>query len=196
MFDQMTGRWWTVGLRGFAAIVFGLVAIGWPGITLGALVIVFGAYALTDGIFNGVAAVRAIQEDRSWWSLLIESLLSIAFGIVAIVWPGLTALGLIYLIAAWSIVTGVLEIAASIRMRREIQGEWLLGLGGVGSIAFGLFASVFPGSGALTLIWLIGSYAIFFGVLLIALAFRLRSRHDRDHLTSGHPGQAMPLGSH
>jgi uncharacterized membrane protein HdeD (DUF308 family) len=196
MFAQMTSRWWSVALRGVATVVFGLLALAWPGITLGALVIVVGAYALVDGIFNAVAAVGATQDDGRWWALLLESLLSVGFGVVALVWTGLTALARISLIAARSLVTGFLEIAAAIRSRQEIEGEWLLALGGVASVAFGRFAMVFPGDGAFALIWLIGTYAVFFGMLLIALSFRLRAHHDRDPLAGGQLAWAMPAGSH
>lgn len=168
-------NWWAIALRGVFAIIFGVLALIWPGITLGALILLFGAYVLVDGIFAVVAALRQVGDRPRWWTLLIEGLLSIGAGVIAFVWPGLTALALLYLIAAWAVVTGVVEIIEAIRLRAEIEGEWLLGIAGVASIVFGLLLFGFPGSGALAIVWLIGIYAILFGIALIALGLRLRS---------------------
>ena len=175
MFDLIARRWWVLALRGLAAILFGVLAWVWPGPTVLVLVILFGAYALVDGVFATYAAIQAARADRSWWPFVFEGVVGIAAGVIALVWPDISALALLYVIAAWAVVTGVVEIAAAIRLRREIEGEWWLALGGVASIAFGLLAFAFPGSGVLAVVWLIGTYAIVFGIALIALAFRLRS---------------------
>jgi len=168
-------NWWALALRGLFAILFGIAAFAWPGITLGALVLLYGAYALVDGVFAIAAAVVGRTDGMPWWALVLEGVAGIAVGIMTFAWPGITALVLLYLIAAWAVVTGIFEIVAAVRLRKEIQGEWLLALSGILSVLFG-FALVFnPLAGALAVVWLIGAYAIAFGVLMIALAFRLRS---------------------
>lgn len=168
-------NWWAMALRGLFAVIFGIVAIVWPGLTLSALIIIFGAYALVDGVFAIVSAIRRAGEYSRWWMLLIEGVIGVGAGIIAIVWPGLTALALLYIIAFWAILTGAFEITAAIRLRREIETEWFLGLGGLLSILFGIILIIFPGSGALALTWLIGAYAIIFGIALIVLGLRLRT---------------------
>lgn len=177
MLASVARTWWTLVLRGVLAIVFGVIAWIWPGLTLGALVFLFGAYALIDGVFALVAAASGGERRRM--PLLLEGVLGIVAGVIAVVWPGLTALALLYVIAAWAIVTGVLEIMAAVELRREIDNELLLGLAGLASIVFGVLLIIFPGSGALTVVWVIGAYAVLFGVLLIALGFRLRGLADR-----------------
>ena len=170
--------WWVVALRGVAAILFGVLAVLIPGITLFAIVLLFGSYALIDGGLAVVAAIRRRKGEGLWWALLLEGLVSIAAGVVAFVMPGLTALALIYVIGVWAIFTGVLEVVAAIRLRRQIQGEWWLALTGVLSIVFGGLVLLAPGAGALALVLWIGAYSIVFGILLLALAFRLRSMRD------------------
>ena len=176
----LSRNWWALALRGVAAIVFGLLAFILPGITLTALILLFSAYMLVDGVFAIVAAVRAEERDTRWWLLLAEGVLGVLAGIVAFVWPGLTALALLYLVAAWSIITGILQIVGAIRLRREIEGEWALILGGVLSVIFGVLLAVLPGPGILALLWLIGAYALVSGVLLIILAFRVRNEPRPD----------------
>lgn len=171
----LSRNWWALALRGLAAILFGILAFAWPGITLFVLVIFFGAYLLVDGIFAIVAAVRAAGEEARWWLLLIEGILGVVAGLVAFFWPGLTALALLYLVAAWAIVTGIMEIVGAIRLRRELVGEWALILSGVLSFIFGVLLVVIPArAGLLSLTWLIGIYAIAFGVIMLVLAFRVR----------------------
>src|ERR671913_285847 len=172
----LSRNWWMLALRGLAAMVFGVLAFVWPGITLWALVLLFGAYMLVDGIFAIVAAVRAAGREARWWLLLIEGVLGVLAGLVAFFWPGLTALALLYFIAAWAIVTGIMEIVAAISLRQEIEGEWALGLSGLLSVIFGVLLVVLPApAGLLSLVWLIAAYAAATGVLLLILAFRLRS---------------------
>jgi len=170
-----TDTWWAMVLRGIAAIAFGLLAFLWPQITLTALVFLWGAYAFVDGAFAIAAGIRSHGENTRWWWLLLEGLLGIAAGIVAFVMPGITTLVLLVMIGAWAIVTGVIEIVAAIQMRKEIKGEWLLALAGAASVLFGIAMFVNPWAGALAVVWLIGAYAIFFGIVLIALGLRLHS---------------------
>ena len=182
MLPVLARNWWALAIRGLAAILFGVLAFVWPGITLWALVLLFGSYMLVDGIFAIIAAVRAARREARWWLLLIEGVLGVLAGLVAFFWPGLTALALLYFIAAWAIVTGILEIVGAIRLRQEIVGEWALGLSGALSLLFGVLLVVIPSpAGLLSLVWLIGAYALAFGVLLLVLAFRLRNRGDVPH---------------
>jgi len=178
--ETLTRNWWAVLLRGLAGIVFGIIAFFAPGVSFAALVLVFGAYAFVDGIFNVASAIRRRGATDRWWLLLLEGLVGIAAGVATFIWPGITALALLYLIAAWALVTGAFEIAAAIRLRKVITGEWLLVLSGIASIALGVALVIFPGPGALVLVLWIGAYALVSGALLIALSFRLRS-WDRSH---------------
>lgn len=169
-------NWWALALRGFFDVLFGIAAFVIPGITLVALVFLYGAFAMVDGIFALTAVLLGrTQGGRPWWSLLLEGIFGIAVGILTFAWPGITALALLYLIAAWALVTGILEITAAIRLRKEIEGEWLLALAGILSVLFALMLVANPGAGALAVVWIIGAYAIAFGVLLMMLGFRLRS---------------------
>ena len=174
-----TGHWWALALRGVIAILFGLAALLRPDIALGALILLFGAYALVDGVFAIVGVFRGTRAGTPRWLLLLEGVVSILAGIIAFVYPGLTAVALLYLVAAWAIITGLAEIATAIRLRQEIQGEWALILGGILSVLFGLLLAVLPGVGILSLIWLIGAYAVVFGVLLLITAFQVRGRDSQ-----------------
>jgi uncharacterized membrane protein HdeD (DUF308 family) len=176
MAQVLIRNWWAFALRGALGIVVGLAAFLFPGIALGALVLLFSAYAVVDGVFAVVAGVRAAEHHERWGALLLEGIAGIAVGVLAFVWPALTALVLLYLIAVWSIIRGALKIAAAIRLRRTIQGEWLLGLNGAFSVLFGILLIAMPAIGLLTLVWLVGAYAVIFGALLLVLAFRLRRR--------------------
>ncbi|HEV7990484.1 MAG TPA: HdeD family acid-resistance protein [Gemmatimonadaceae bacterium] len=181
--DALSRNWWAVVLRGVAGVLFGIVAFFTPGITLTALVFLFGAYALADGVFAITSAIRRHGSADHWWVLLIEGIIGVAAGLAAFAWPGITALALLYLIAAWSLVTGVMEVGAAIRLRKVITGEWLLALSGILSIGLGIILVLFPLPGALAVVLWIGAYAIVSGSLLIALGFRLRSwgRHGTTH---------------
>ncbi|MDP9364296.1 MAG: DUF308 domain-containing protein [Chloroflexota bacterium] len=176
MLATLARSWWTLVLRGALAVLFGIVAWLFPDLTVGALVLLFGAYALVDGAFALVAAFSGGGGRRG--ALLLEGILGIAAGVLTIIWPDLTATALLFFIAAWAIITGVFEIVAAIELRCQIEGELLLALAGVASILFGVLAFIFPTGGALAVVWMIGSYAILFGVVLIALGFRLRGAAD------------------
>lgn len=170
MDSRITSNWWALGLRGLAAILLGIACFALTGMALVVLIALFAAYLIVDGIF----ALAAGARSRSWW-LGLEGVVGIVAGGLATFFPGLTAVALAILIAAWALVTGVFEIAAAIAIRRVVRNEWMLAVGGVLSIVFGLLMAIFPGAGLVAIIWLIGAYAIVWGVLLIALAFRLRS---------------------
>jgi uncharacterized membrane protein HdeD (DUF308 family) len=173
---QFIGRnWWLLVLRGICAILFGVLAFTWPGMTLGALVLLFGVYAFADGILAFVAAFSN-STGRPWWALVLGGLVSIAAAMATFLYPGITAMALLVLIALWAIVTGVVEIAAAIQLRREIKGEVWLGLAGLASLLFGVVLLARPGVGALAVVWMIGGYSVMFGVLLVALGFHVKGR--------------------
>jgi uncharacterized membrane protein HdeD (DUF308 family) len=161
-------------MRGLLAVVFGVLALIWPGQTILALVLLFGAYALVDGIFSMAAGIAFRQYFERWWAVLLEGIVGIIVGLLAFFWPNTTALFLLYLIAAWALITGILEIVAAIQFRRVITGEWAMILSGLLSIIFGILLFVFPEAGAMSVIWAIGIYAIVFGITEIIFAFRLR----------------------
>ena len=173
---RFIGRnWWLLVLRGICAILFGVLAFTWPGMTLGVLVLLFGGYALADGILAFVAAFSN-STGTPWWILVLEGLVGIAVASVTFLYPGITAVVLLVLIAMWAIVTGVFELAAAVQLRKEIEGEVWLGLAGLASVLFGLVLLARPGIGALAVVWMIGAYSVLFGVLLVALGFRVKSR--------------------
>jgi len=168
-------NWWSLVIRGVLAILLGIVTFAWPGITLTALVFVFGAYALLDGVVSLVGVVRAAQAHERWGALLIEGFAGIAAAVVTVLWPPVTALALVYVIAIWAIVTGIFEFIAAVRLRKYIAGEWLLALGGIASVVFGVLIIIAPLTGALVIALWVGAYALVFGVLMVALGFRLRA---------------------
>jgi uncharacterized membrane protein HdeD (DUF308 family) len=173
--ETLARYWWVVAVRGVAAVLFGLLAIIWPAITVTVLVLLFGAYALVDGVLALGSAIfggRSAEGRRPW--LALEGVAGVLTGVLTFLWPGITTLVLLWLIAAWVLVTGVLEVVAAVRLRREMQGEWLLALSGVLSVVFGILLIIWPTAGAVTVVWLIGIYAMVFGIALIALSLRLR----------------------
>jgi uncharacterized membrane protein HdeD (DUF308 family) len=172
-----TGHWWALAIRGAIAILFGLAALLRPDIALQALILLFGAYALVDGVFAVVGVFGGTRGGTPRWLLLIEGIAGILAGLIAFVLPGLTAVVLLYLIAVWAIVTGIFEIASAIRLRQEITGEWALIIGGALSVLFGVILAVIgPVAGLLSLIWLIGVYAVAFGILMLITSFQVRGR--------------------
>lgn len=170
-------NWWLLLLRGIAGIIFGVLAFIWPGITLLTLVIFYGAYALMDGIFSILAAIRGGEAQSRWWLILI-GILGIAAGLLTFFWPGITAFVLAMFIGAWSLIHGIFEIFGAIKIRKEIDNEWWLILSGALSVIFGLVMLIAPGAGALALVWVIGAYSIIFGGLLVGFAFRLKKHGD------------------
>ena len=173
--NVISGVWWLLLLRGLVAILFGVLTWLQPGISLAALVLLFGAYSLADGILGVWAAITERKQHEDWWVLLLWGFVGIGVGIMTFLVPGVTALALLFYIAIWATASGVLQIVVAIRLRREIADEWLLLLAGLLSVAFGVLLMIRPAEGALAVLWLIGAYAIFFGALLVILSFKARS---------------------
>jgi uncharacterized membrane protein HdeD (DUF308 family) len=176
MLHALAENWWLLLLRGIAAIIFGLLAFFWPGVTLLTLIFLWGAYAFVDGIFSLWAAISGRVAIAPRWWLAIVGVAGVVAGILTFAWPGITAVVLLLFIAAWAIVSGVFEIWGAIQLRKEIEGEWWLILAGVLSIAFGVILIGQPGVGALAVVWLIAWYAILLGCSLIGLSLRLRKQ--------------------
>jgi len=173
MVHALAKNWWLLLLRGIAAIIFGLLAFAWPGLTLVTLILFYGAFVLVDGVLAVIAAITGGVPGSRWW-LAIIGLLGIAAGLVTFTMPGLTAVLLLLFIAGWAIATGVFQIIGAIKLRKEIDNEWLLILGGIISVLFGVSMMLAPGAGALALVWVIGAYSVVIGAIFVALALRLR----------------------
>lgn len=169
----LIGNWWALALRGIAAIVFALLAFSWPGITALALVVLFGAYALADGLFALLAASRQARVHGRSGALLLEAILDLIIAVICFIWPGAALIGLVYLIAIWAIVTGVALIVAGMALVR-LSGELLVLAGGLLSILLGIILFVHPAIGAIALSWWLGLYALLFGIALLSAAFRIR----------------------
>ena len=174
MDDLLSRAWWMLALRGVLALLFGILAFMWPGLTLLWLVALFAVYALISGVVSIIGAVQNRRSDREWWLILLLGLISLGAGVIAILRPGMTALVLVLIMGANALVTGVLDIVVAIRLRKSIRNEWLLVLAGLASVVFGILVFLFPLAGALALVWLISAQAIVIGILLLALAFRAR----------------------
>jgi uncharacterized membrane protein HdeD (DUF308 family) len=170
--------WWTFIIRGIVAVAFGVLAFIAPAWGIAVLVALFGAWALIDGVTGIVAGFRSRGHDRSWWLSILEGIIGIVAGVLALLFPVFAAGALVLIIAAWAIVTGVFEIVAAIRLREQIRGEFWLGLAGVASILYGAVLFWFPAAGALSVVWLIGSFAIVFGAFLLVLGWRLRGINE------------------
>jgi len=180
MFGHLRGNWGWMALRGVAAILFGVVAFAWPGATLVTLALLWGAYALADGVFSIIAGLRIRDGIKPVWPLVLTGFIGIIAGLAALAWPGLTAFVLLMFIAAWAIFVGVLQIAAAIRIRKEIDNEWMLILSGAVSVLFGALMILSPGRGAVALVWVIASYSVVFGLLLVVLAFEMKGLKPED----------------
>jgi uncharacterized membrane protein HdeD (DUF308 family) len=174
MLETLKRGWWLLVLRGVCAVLFGVLAFAWPGRTGEVLVLLFGGYALVNGIFTLGLATRAPKGTPGKGTLVLLGLLGVAAGVLTFFYPGITALSLLSVIAFWAIFTGILEISAAIKLRKELSNEWMLILGGLLSAVFGVMVIAVPKAGALSIIWLIGTYAIVFGVMLLTAALRLR----------------------
>jgi uncharacterized membrane protein HdeD (DUF308 family) len=174
---RLTRNWWLVALRGTLAVILGAAAFMWPGITLEVLVLLFGAYAFADGVLVLSFGLMAAEQHDQWWPLVLGGIVGIALGVLAFARPGAVALALVYVVGAWAIMTGLLEIVAAIRLRDVISTEWLMGSSGALSVLFGIVFLFQPGAGALALVYLFGFYAILAGISQISLGFRLRGLH-------------------
>ncbi|MGA8534445.1 MAG: HdeD family acid-resistance protein [Candidatus Tumulicola sp.] len=175
MVNVLARNWWALLIRGIAAVIFGILAFAWPAITFVVIVILFAAYAFVDGVFAIVAAVRAAQAHERWWPFLLEGIVGLAIAAITVYDLRITMFALYVTIAAWAFITGILEIAAAVQLRKSIANEWLLILAGICSILFGILMIWHPIAGVLAIIWIIAAYAVVFGILMIALSFRLRS---------------------
>lgn len=181
---MVENRFW-IGLRGVLAVIFGIIALVWPSITIITLIYVFAAYALIDGILTIIWSFRFRETRERWWLGLIEGIVDIIAGVIAFIFPTLAAVTLLFVIAAWAVITGIFEIVTAIRMRRVIDNEWSMGLAGLASIILGIVIFLSPASGMLGLVWVIGLWAIVFGILLIVLAFRLGKVAKDKNVESG-----------
>lgn len=171
---ELARWWWTFIVRGLLAIAFGILAFFAPGLGIAVLVGLFAAWALIDGATGIMAGIRTRGRDRSWWLETLEGIAGVAAGLLALIFPAFAAEVLVLIIAAWAIITGLLEVVAAIRLREQIRGEIWLGLAGVASLLFGIVLVLFPAGGALSLVWLIGASALVFGGFLLILGWRLR----------------------
>jgi uncharacterized membrane protein HdeD (DUF308 family) len=177
--ETLSKRWWLVVLRGVLAVIFGVTAWAWPGLTLTTLVVMVGAYVLASGMLSFAGMFFAREDGESIWPYLLDGLLGLFTGIMVLAWPGISTLALLYLIAAWAVASGIFQIAGAIELRKEIEGEWLMGIAGAGSILFGVLTAIFPGDGALALVWTIGLYSVVIGIVFIVLGFRLHGGERR-----------------
>jgi uncharacterized membrane protein HdeD (DUF308 family) len=177
MHDLLVRNWWALAIRGVAAIIFAIITFAVPHITLAVLILIFGAYAFVDGVFAIVSAIRAARGHRPWGSFLLEGAVGIIVALITFFMPAVTLALIIALVAAWAIITGVFELAAAIRLRRHITGEWLLIVTGAASILFGIIVFWAPIAGALAIVWWLAAYALVFGILLLSLSLRLRALH-------------------
>ena len=183
---ELARWWWTFIVRGVLAVAFGFLAFFAPALGIAVLVGLFAAWALIDGAMNLAAGFRNRGRDRSWWLSIVEGLVGIVAGVIALLFPEYAAEALVLIIAAWAIVTGVFEVIAAIRLREQITGELWLGLAGLASILYGVVLFLFPRAGALSLVWLIGGFAIAFGGFLIALGLRLRGINEMAKTDAAH----------
>ena len=184
MFTQLFRNWWHFAVRGVLAIVFGVLALIWPDSTKLALVLLFGAFAFVDGIFAVTTSIAARGYLERWWAILLEGIAGIVIGVLTFFWPNITALVLLYFIAAWAVTTGIFEIVAAIEFRHVISGEWVMILAGLLSVLLGILLFVFPSAGMVSVVWLIGIYAIAAGIISMIFAFRLRGLGHKLGITS------------
>jgi uncharacterized membrane protein HdeD (DUF308 family) len=189
VFDR---HWWVLALRGVAALVLGAGIFLWPGMTLSALSPLFVVYAMADGVLALIAAVWAARWHVSWWPLLAEGGFDVAAGAVVLLWPGMPLFTLIAFIAVWAILTGASGLLAAVLLRREMAGEWFLLLSGISSVLLGALLLAFPGASVLAVVWLIGAYALAFGVLLLGFSVRLRGWQHRKAPGAAGPRAAVP----
>jgi uncharacterized membrane protein HdeD (DUF308 family) len=180
MVPDLSRRWWALAVRGVAGILFAILAVLEPGLTLFSLVLLFGAYALVDGAFAIGAALSSARQKERWGYLLFEGIVGVAAGVLTFVWPGMSALVLLLVVGAWAVITGAAAIGTAIRLRKIVRNEWVMAAFGVLSVAFGIFLLVYPAAGSIALLSWIAAYAFVSGILMLVLAFKLRGlRHHR-----------------
>jgi uncharacterized membrane protein HdeD (DUF308 family) len=185
MYDWMTRNWWAYAVQGIAAVVFGVLTLIWPGLSLRVMIALFGAFAVVTGVMLVAASFNAAKQRLHWGSLLAVGILDVVAGVVTWFWPGLTALALLYLVVAWAAVTGVIYIVASVELRDTIPHSWLMTLTGVLSLVLAVVLAVDPRDGILSLVWVIGLYAILGGIAELVFAFHVRSlQHDAGRSSS------------
>jgi uncharacterized membrane protein HdeD (DUF308 family) len=177
-YDWMTRNWWAYAIQGLAALIFGILTLVWPSISLVVMIALFGAFAVVTGVMLIAASFNAAKRHLHWGSLLAVGILDVAAGVVTWFWPGLTALALLYLVVAWAAVTGVIYIVASVEMRDAIPHSWLMTLTGVLSLVLAVVLAVDPRDGILSLVWVVGLYAIIGGIAELAFAFHVHSLQD------------------
>ena len=187
MSSALAQNWWAIALRGIFGIVFGLIALFFPGVTMLSLVLIFSAYMLVDGVLAIVSAVRALRKSERWGLLAFQGALSIFAGVAAALWPAITVLAFVVLVAAWALVSGLLMTAAGFQLNLD-YGRWWMVLGGLASLFLGIALLVAPLIGAVVLTWWMGAYALVFGISLLLLAFRLRAR--KAETAAPHPQEA------
>ncbi len=179
MFTFWSRYWWVPVMRGLVALALGVFAFVWPIATIAALVVVFGAVALVDGALAVAAGIAARRLTSDWWVLLVQGLVGIGIGVLTVLYPSITALAFVVLMAAWAITLGVLQIVAALKLRRELPGGWWLALTGILGVAFGILLVCNPVEGGIAVVWLIGGFAVLWGATLIVGGFDLR-RLSRD----------------
>ena len=175
---ELAKNWWMLTVRGVLAVLFGLMAIFWPSITLAALLLFFALFMIADGVITIIASFYAAYKQTSWWPLILEGIVYLIIGGAVLSSPGMSTVVLLYFLAAWAIVAGIFRFFGAIALRREIQGEWLLALHGVISFIFGLFLIAYPAAGILTIVILVGLYAIIQGILTIVFSYELRQFYE------------------
>lgn len=180
MYDALTRNTRLMALSGVGAVAFGVIALVWPNLTGVALLALFGAFALVEGGFTLARGLNLLAERQTnWVPYVLSGLAGIAVGAVTFLYPGISALSLVYLIGFWAIITGIFEFIASIELAGQLQGDWMLGLGGILSVAFGVLVGLYPRSGALSIIWIIGFYAILYGITTLMLSYRLNQGESK-----------------
>lgn len=182
MMTSLSRNWWMLLVRGIAALLFGVLAYIYPGSALAAMILIYGVYALVDGIFAIIAAIGQIERHRPWGFLLLSGVVSILAGLIALFYPGLTAVALLFVMAFWAILRGIFEVSASIQLRKILPNDWALALAGILSLLFGILLLINPAAGILAVVWLVATYAIIYGIIELALAVRVH------HASSGLAG--------
>ena len=189
MCSLLTKNWWVIALRGAMAVLFGLVALFVPGAAMLSLALLFGAYLLVDGVLGVVSAVRAARHHERWGWLLAEAGLNIVMGCIALAFPAAAVLGFVLVTAAWALLSGGAMLRAAFTLKID-HGRWWMVVAGIVSLIWGVLLVIAPLVGAVVLTWWLGGYAIVFGIMLLVLAFQLRSRRMAAGSQTGQAGAA------